>query len=392
MKSLCVHFTTWAVCLTSSLACAAQPFLRTAAPRSEPRSPVTEVAPVEPSGTEAQASSGSLPVADEPPPTAPKEAELQPPEPHPLDGVSDEEVRLRVKGDLASLGSMSIGQTNGGMLLNGVKLEEDERWVVVDESHAYGTQETIDSLKRAVDAVRAQFPGTPPLHIGHISGPKGGHLSPHLSHQAGRDVDVGFYYSNGATWYQRANAENLDVARTWALIKALIVATDVEFVLIDQSLHPVLRAEAERRGEDADWLDDLFRGTPGKRPPLIRHAKGHATHLHVRFYSPRAQETARRCYAALVAESKIKPPVYYVSHVAKKGDSLIRLAKRYGTTVKAIQRANGMRGTKIFAKKTYKVPQTGPAALSLGKGEVPTRRLPPPKRLTEPSALTERRD
>ena len=27
--------------------------------------------------------------------------------------------------------------------------------------------------------------------------------------------------------------------------------------------------------------------------------------MHVRFYSPRAQETARRCYAALVAENKI---------------------------------------------------------------------------------------
>lgn len=299
------------------------------------------------------------------------------PKPHPLDELSDEEVKRRVKEDLASLGSMSIGPPNGGSLLNAVKMPEDDRWHLVDPGLAYGTQETVDALQRVIIRVNEQFPNTPPLHIGHISGRRGGHLSPHVSHQSGRDVDLAYYYSNGGTWYQRATEENLDVARTWALVRALIAETDVRFLLIDHSVQRLLRAHADAIGEDQGWLDDVFKGTRGKTTPLIRHVAGHATHLHVRFHNPIAEETARRCYPALVALGKIKPPTYYIQHKARKGDSLIKLAKRYGTTVRTIQRANGMRGTVIFARKTYRIPKTGPAALGHSKVVIPARRPPP---------------
>lgn len=295
---------------------------------------------------------------------------------HPLANLSETELRARLKADPESLGSISIGLPNSGRLLNGVRLPEDPRWELVDASHAYGTRETIEFLKTAIARVHEEHPGAPRLHIGHISGPKGGRLHPHKSHQSGRDVDLGYYYESGEAWYLRGSKDNLDVARNWSLVRALVLETDVRFILIDASIQRHLREHALSVGEDPAWVKDLFNGTPGKRAPLIRHVAGHATHMHVRFYNPVAQETARRSYGSLVALGLVKPPTHYLQHKVKKGETLIHLAKRYGTTVKAIKRANGLRSNLIMARKSYKIPHSGPAAAS-GPVEVPPRRLPP---------------
>ena len=308
----------------------------------------------------------------EPPP----EATIRPP--HPLDGVSDAEVDRRLSAAPASLGSMSIGKPNAGMLFNGVAMPEGDSWTVVAKGEAYGTEETIEYLKTAINAVAAAFPDSPKVSIGDISGRNGGYLNPHMSHQSGRDADVGYYYLDGSTWYRRATAQNLDAARTWALVRALVARTDVEMILIDHSIQALLRAEATRVGEDAEWLDSVFRGK-GALPPIIRHAPGHATHLHVRFYSPIAQETGRRAYAALLRHQLIHVGPSYATHVAKKGETLVALAKRYGTTVMAIRRANGLKSNVIQARKSYRIPERGKAPPSLSRGPIaiPPRRVPP---------------
>jgi penicillin-insensitive murein endopeptidase len=161
-------------------------------------------------------------------------------------------------------------------------------------------------------------------------------------------------------------------------VRALIAHTDVEMILIDHSVQALLRAEGERAGEDREWLDGVFRGK-GALPPIIRHAPGHATHLHVRFYSPIAQETGRRAYSALLRHQLIHVGPSYAVHVAKKGDTLVTLAKRYGTTVMAIRRANGLKSNLIQAKKSYRIPERGKAPPSLARGPcaIPPRRLPP---------------
>jgi murein endopeptidase len=295
--------------------------------------------------------------------------------PHPLDGVPQDEVLRRLREAPASLGSMSLGRPNGGGLINGERLPPDPRWEHVDESHAWGTEETVQYLTAAIGQLFEQFPDSPPVFIGHISGPNGGYLSPHRSHQSGQDVDLGFFYTTKHQWYQRASAANLDLPRTWALVRAFITHTDVRVIFLDHSLQGLLRAYATRIGEDPAWLASVFGGN-GNNNPLIRHAPGHATHLHVRFYNPQAEETARRCYAGLIAMKRIPQPTYYLEHVAKKGDSLNSLAKRYGVSVKELRRINRMRGKVIFAKVKYKVPRRGPAPMP-PVSRVPPRRLPP---------------
>ncbi|HNZ25314.1 MAG TPA: penicillin-insensitive murein endopeptidase [Polyangiaceae bacterium] len=298
---------------------------------------------------------------------------------HPLASISDAELERMVQTDLASLGPMSLGATNAGRLINAVQMPKGERWELIDPARAWGTQETVDGIIRCIDEVHARFPDSPKMQIGHISARQGGALSPHVSHQAGRDVDLSYYYTSPTRWFTRAHAGNLDRARTWAFVRALIVHTDVEMILIDGGLQRLLREHALAIGEDPAWINDIFRGSQG-RPALIRHARGHANHLHVRFYSPVARETARRVQPLLAKTREMDPPVAYVMHRARKGDTLGRLANHYGTTVEAIQRANGLRSTAIRAKRTYRIPTRGRVVPVVPQPiSVPPRRLPPEK-------------
>jgi murein endopeptidase len=302
---------------------------------------------------------------------------------HPLDGWSDQQVEDEFSNHPERLGSMSIGYTNAGALYNAVQMPRGDKWSVVDPDHAWGTRETVDFLVHCLNEVEQRFPGAEPMYIGHISGKRGGHLAPHVSHQAGRDVDVSYYYLPGqARWYSRATDTNLDLPRTWAFVKTLVIDTDVELILMDRSVQKLVRDYAVTHGEDKRWVNELFDG--GSLPPLIRHAKGHATHIHVRFYNPVAQETGRRAYALLMRHRVIQPAVYFVRYKAKQGDTLSQIARKYGVTEKAIQEANGMKNSNVRATREYKIPRRG-GVVAPRITAVPPRRVPP---IAAPAART----
>jgi murein endopeptidase len=296
---------------------------------------------------------------------------------HPLDGWSRSKLEAALARDPASLGSMSIGSTNGGALFNGVQMPTNVGWELVDPDRAWGTLETVTYLSHCLQKVRDEWRDAPTMFIGHISGRRGGHLSPHVSHQAGRDADVSYYYlPPGARWYVTATAQNLDRGRTWAFVRALITDTDVELILIDRALQRLIRDYAIERGEDRGWVDQLFDGGPSL-PPLIRHAKGHASHLHVRFYNPLAQETARRTYDLLLKHGIVAPPVYEVMHKVKPGETLSHLILKYRVSAKAIQKANGLKTTLLKIGHSYKIPRQGTARVAARPTLIPARRVPP---------------
>ncbi|MCS6898709.1 MAG: penicillin-insensitive murein endopeptidase [Myxococcales bacterium] len=290
--------------------------------------------------------------------------------------LTDEEIARKARTDLASLGSLSVGTPNRGYLINGVQMPPGEHWQIIGAPSTWGTQETIDFITRAILSVNKQFPGSPRLFIGHISARHGGYLSPHKSHQAGRDVDLGYYYNREARWFERAHAQNIDLPRTWALVKAFIQDTDVEMIFIDTSIQHLLLRYAVETKEDPSFLDRVFQ-IRGKSPtPIVRHVKGHATHIHVRFHSPIAQEMARRAQAYLRrpadALTKAPPPTHgsgkggpsaplapdthYVMHKARSGDVLVNLAKHYGTTPEAIVQANQLKGHALKIGHIYRIP------------------------------------
>lgn len=217
---------------------------------------------------------------------------------HPLAALDDTEIEQMVQTDPASLGSMSVGAPNGGALFNGVQLPDSPMWKLADPDHAWGTRESIDFVAHAITRVHESFPDTPVLYVGDFSGRSGGRLRPHKSHQSGRDVDLGYYYSTGPAWYKRATSKTLDRARTWAMLESLLTETRVEYVFMDKSIQPLLKEYALAQGEDPEWLSRVFE-SPSNRDSIVRHRWGHATHMHVRFENPTAELTARRAYGLL---------------------------------------------------------------------------------------------
>jgi penicillin-insensitive murein endopeptidase len=299
--------------------------------------------------------------------------------PHPLDGWTDDRIRKAVDTDIASLGSMAVGSPSAGLLVNGRVAEKSDLFTPVSPGTAWGTTETLTYLTAALKKVHEVAPDAPPLYLGDISAQHGGPLAPHVSHQSGRDVDIGYFYSKDERWYRRGTAQNLDIAKNWAFVRALVTETDVELILIDISIQALLRDYAVGHGEDARWVKSLFSGD-GRDRPIIRHARGHATHLHVRFFNPIAQETARRSYAALVARGIVPRMQRFLSHKAKRGDTLGKLSKKYGVSVPALRRANRLKNNKIREKRTYLIPIAHPRPAPPGRRlSFPPRRLPPEK-------------
>ncbi len=295
----------------------------------------------------------------------------------PFADLTDDQITARLRADIASLGPMSIGRAHSGVLIAGVHMPEGANWEIVSPALAWGTQETVDALAHAFDAVAAKFPGTPKAFVGDISAKRGGHLPPHVSHQSGRDVDLGYYLTEGHhKWYAFANAKTLDRARSWHLVRTLIADSDVDLVLVDFQVQRLLRAYALEIGEDPAWVDDVFQVSGKSRRPIIIHAPGHATHLHVRFYSPAAQELGRRAYRFLTSRRLIAPPTLFVTHTVKPGETLSHLAVRYKVTVAAIKKANGLKKDVLRVKKPYKIPQTGGIAMP-ARVALPPRRVPP---------------
>ncbi len=54
---------------------------------------------------------------------------------------------------------------------------------------------------------------------------------------------------------------------------------------------------------------------------------------------------------------KPKPKPKTIRHTVRKGETLYSLSKKYGTSVSAIQKANGLRGSTIQTGKSYIIPR-----------------------------------
>lgn len=233
--------------------------------------------------------------------------------------LTDAEIGFRLASDPESLGAMSLGRPNRGALFNARQMPEAAAWHVVDPDRAFGTDETLASIARAITRVNEAFAGTPVLYIGNLSSRHGGYLRPHRSHQSGRDADIGYYYAGGPGWYAPARASNLDVARTWALVKAFAMDPNVEAIFMDRSVQRILRTHAEHEGESLAWLDGIFEGRPHGPDRLIRHEWGHLTHLHVRFKCPKAQDAGARAHRQLDAMQRFGSRAFVLAAAARGG-------------------------------------------------------------------------
>ncbi len=293
------------------------------------------------------------------------------------DSVPDEAtLREMIAAGPETLGSLSIGTPDAGVLFNALQMTDGQLWRIRQPETAWATAETIAFLETAIDTVEARHPGSPPVLVGDISSRPGGRLKRHKSHQCGRDADLGWYFTNGVgNSLQTATSRNLDLDRSWELVRAFVTETDVDRIFIDRSIQRLLWRHALERGEDREWLSRIFQCAAGRSDTIVQHERRHKNHMHVRFFNRRAQEWGRVAYPVLVAASLAPPPV--IIHHARRGETLGMLARRYGARASAIRAANGLASTRLRAGQAYRIPVRLAVAASLPPVEVPSRRLPP---------------
>lgn len=294
---------------------------------------------------------------------------------------SREGLRLLIQLDPEALGPLSIGSPNAGLLFNPQLMPEGRLWSIRNPRETWGTTETINFVIGAIESVERQFPGSPRLVIGDISRPDGGRLNWHASHQVGRDVDIGLYHKREVDDFMRGRLSNLDIPRTWALVRALVTETDVHRIFLDRIIQRYLYDHALAIGENELWLDVLFGRHTGGKDAIIQHVRRHRDHIHARFYNGRAQEWGRIAYPLLVKAGLAPGPT--VSHRVRNGETLSHLSRRYGTSTTAIRRANGIQGSMIRAGRRYvipirKIPSEAEPIV------VPERLLPPPNSPSSP--------
>jgi len=246
--------------------------------------------------------------------------------------------------------SVSIGSASRGWLVYPVELQTTER-IAARPGRNYGTQEMVDAIVAAVDAVHAKHPQTPPLPVGDLSRKRGGRFPPHVSHQSGRDADIAYYQKgkhHHAKYLKHASWRTIDVPRTWTFLESLMADGKVEYLFIDHRLQRVLYKHAKNVIKiPAERLEEMFAYPRGRRARVgvIRHLRGHADHMHVRFFAPESVAAVKE-YVKRHGNKVLKPLPVYTR--IKRGDSLWKLARRHRTTVKKLRRWNRIRGRKIL--------------------------------------------
>ena len=78
------------------------------------------------------------------------------------------------------------------------------------------------------------------------------------AHQHGRDVDMGYVLKGELAdeiKFRSANEGNLDVRRTWALIKSFLDTGEVRYIFMDYSLQKLVYEYARAHGVGAATLE-----------------------------------------------------------------------------------------------------------------------------------------
>lgn len=198
--------------------------------------------------------------------------------------------------------SFSIGPPNGGWLINAkaLPLRGPAHRVLpgtVERSWFYGTDGLVRLIQQGAAAVAAQFPGAV-LRLGNLSRQEGGKITPSVSHQSGRDADIGLYVTDldgnavdapGFPKFDGSRGPDVDttgrylfdVARNWAFVEALLSddRARIQWIFLDTPLKAMLIDFAIRKQRTSQLIDKAEKVIV--RP---KNSSPHANHFHIRIF------------------------------------------------------------------------------------------------------------
>lgn len=196
-------------------------------------------------------------------------------------------------------GSIGLGLTNRGALLAAVALPDRGAGYAIfahmrSRDTRYGTAELIGVIERAARHVAERYPGSI-IGVGNLGFKDGGKIPWSVSHQGGRDADLGFYALDrdgrptNLSRMLHFNAEGLaaggryrfDAPRNLALVRAMVEdpAARVQYIFVAAWLKRLMLDEARRQKLPPDTiarLDEVLHQPSDSNP--------HADHFHVRVF------------------------------------------------------------------------------------------------------------
>ncbi|MBL4683773.1 MAG: penicillin-insensitive murein endopeptidase [Nannocystaceae bacterium] len=182
-------------------------------------------------------------------------------------------------------GAIGVGTPQDGRLINGVQIPEGKGFTRRMLPSSYGTTHAVTSLMVALRDFEAKWPYEPALVLGSMSVKHGGPLEGHKSHQTGRDLDVRLPLDASVPNWFPIQPHRIDYKALWFLVVALADTGEVTIIFLDYGIQEKLFKVAAGLGvpkEERRRMLQWPRGHAAHRG-LVRHASGHAKHLHVRF-------------------------------------------------------------------------------------------------------------
>lgn len=182
-------------------------------------------------------------------------------------------------------GAISSGKPNRGKIVNGLQLPENPKlYTIRKPEESYGSTHTLHNLQLAIANFRQDTGYTGAIVIGAISKKGGGRLRPHSSHQSGRDVDIRLPVKAGFKGIPQ-DVSDVDWDATWGLIRALVATGEIQYIFLTTSRQKQLLKAAKRAGASKDMIERVIQypRKAGTNNGIVRHAKGHTSHIHIRF-------------------------------------------------------------------------------------------------------------
>jgi penicillin-insensitive murein endopeptidase len=198
-----------------------------------------------------------------------------------------------------SLMSLTVGYPNAGFQLRAKKLKNSEFLRVKDNSrdNIYAHPALVLMLERSAREV-ARFEKGSLMMVGDLSSRDGGPLAGHVSHQSGRDADVGFYLKDAAgrpivrEHFQpfdpngRARYEPgvyFDDYRNWVLLRSWVTdnRAGLAHIFVSTGLRWRLIEYGRKDPQFAKYVDEVS--------VLLKQPAGravHDDHFHVRIACP----------------------------------------------------------------------------------------------------------
>lgn len=282
--------------------------------------------------------------------------------------------------------SISCGAANRGSLhgpaempRQGAGFEIPEPWW--SRGHHYGTDELVGLIVRAAAVVEATHPGAR-LGVADLSGQSGGALPGHRSHQSGRDADIIFYaldpqgnpfrpdehmayythtgrayYAKAPRWARGIPERYFDLARNWALVKAMISdhEAQVEHIFVSSRVRRWLLDYARQAGEP----EELVR----RASSILKRATatgGHNDHMHVRIAcsaddmalgrcrNGNAQKRGRRKFYSHVRCPITQPVAWLTGEAAEEGPEATPHGSFSGSEKRVEHEESGVAGLPVL--------------------------------------------